>query len=447
MRRTAIATGLVVLALAGAGYAAARIRAATDHGRRPGGVLRRLPAGSTFAYASAEPRLLSRSAHLTGVRLVVGDVTYTAADADVAPDGGHGLRHLVLRQAMEAADHTATSAELVEADGLSVPADTDDLRAVDPKTVRADHLALHGLRFTAADGTAMTVGDLTLDGYGAGRPATLGMRAVSVAAPGQQVDRLELGALRLSGVDLSRVMPPVEPEVVAAIPGLSPLATVSGVTVVARGKPLVTIAAAQASLTHLAVTDLVVLADDELTPGLRKAGYDRFQGTLVVDAAVDRGARQLRLTQADLVALGMGHAHLSAAFDNLPPDLLGPALDASHVRLGVFELAGLQLRALAFSYEDRSLAGKLLEAAAAQRGVTRAQLVAGAQAQLRAVAAQYGVPDAVVAPALAFLGDPHWLSVTVEPPQPVPVIGLPSLLRGTPAQTLGLRVTNQPAPQ
>ncbi len=446
--RTRLAIAVVcIAALAAAGYAYARFRANQIMVDGLAAFTDQLPPGATLAYASAEPRLLSRSAHLTDVRLVTRGATYTAAEADIAPDGPDALRFLRLRNAAETAPSATTSFALIEAEQVSVASGAAWTGSFEPKATRAGHIALHGVRFTGADQTEMTIGDGTLDNYGPGRPATLDLRAVGVSAPGGPVGRLDIAHVKLAGVDLTRLMPPADTGFGLSPPGADPTAEASGLSVMANGKPLISLASFAAGLTHLAVTDLAVLADDQLTPGLRQAGYDRFQGTLVVDGALDVAARRLRVDQIDLVAADMAHAHLAVALDNLPPDLLGPALDARHLRLGFAELVGLQLRSLDFSLEDRSLTGKLLAAAAAQRGMPPAQLLAVVQSQVRALAAQYRVPDAASAPVLAFLADPHWLVIAAHPPQPAPLIGVPSLIRNAPDQTLGLRVTNQPPAQ
>ena len=447
MRKIVVAV-VCVAALAAAGYGYARFKANQIMAAGLANFTDSLPPGASLVYASAEPRLLSRSAHLTGVRLVMPGATYTAAEADIAPDGPDRLRFLRLRDAVETAASATTSIASVEAEQVSVAGDAAWTGSFEPKATRASHIALHGVHFAGADQTEMTIADCTLDNYGPGRPATLDLRAVGVSAPGGLVGRLDIAHIKLAGVDLTRLMPPADTGFGLSPPGADPLAEASGLRVMAGGKPLISVASVAASLTHLAVTDLVVLADDQLTPGLRQAGYDRFQGTLVVDGALDVAARRLRIDQVDLLAANMAHAHLAVALDNLPPDLLGPALDARHLQLGLAELIGLQLRSLDFSLEDRSLTGKLLAAAAAQRGVPPAQLLAVVQSQVQALAAQYRVPDAASAPVLAFLADPHWLVVAAHPPQPVPVIGLLSLIRSAPgqplgSQALGLQVTNQ----
>ena len=406
-----------------------------------------LPTGSTMSYASARPDLLSRGAHLTNVKIIAGAATYSAATVDVAPAGDDRLRRLTLHDATEQAPGTTVSAGLVEASGVSQPGGPGAIAA---KAVAIDHLAVHDVRFANASNDRLTIGDTTLDDYGGGRRSSLSLRNVDVQATGVSFDRFTADRLQVSGIDLAGLLPPSESLGPRAFHRVS--AQWSGLAIVAHGKKLVTLSAldlrsqpqgSDKVSTHLNLSDLIVLADDQVTPGLQQLGYDKVRASLQADLGLDRDARTLRLDDLDLKLADMGRLRLALALDNLPPDLLNPHPGTSTLQLGLSELVGLQLRSLAFGYEDQGLLAKLKAEAAARQHVTPAQITAAAQDRVRALATQYGVPDAAIGPVLMFLADPHGLRIAMQPPQPVPVLGIPSLLARAPDQSLGLRVTNE----
>ena len=451
MKKAVAAAIVVVLVLAAAG-AYVWHRAGQELQAGLAAFQASLPPGSTVAYASARPDVFNRSAHLTQVKVVSGIASYTAAVVDVVPEGNTTLRRLTLRDATEHAPGTTMSAALVEADGVALPAVPGGLVAA--KATVIDHLDARGIRFVSDSGKdTMAIGQLTVDGYGAGRPANLDVRSVSLESSNVSFDRFTADSLQVRGVDITQMVAPANP--VAAFGSGKYGVQWKGLAIVARGKPLITLASLDARVqpegankgsASLDIRDLSVLADDQLTPGLRTLGYDRVQATLRADAAFDRSARQIKLDRLDLEAAAMGHLRLAIALDNLPPDLLTPHA-ASTLRLAMAELIGLQLRSAMASYEDEGLAAKLRAAVASRRGMSEAQVTAGAIGQVRALAAQYGLEDAAIGPVLQFLADPHKLTIGLRPSQPVPVIGIPSLLRNAPEQSLGLQVANQAAGQ
>ncbi len=446
-----LAAGAVAVAAAAGGYAYAQDRARHEMEAGLTAFRSSLPPGSAFTYASAQPRLFSRSAHLADVRVAANGLVFTAAEADVAPDGEGRLRRLALRDAAETGPATKLALGSVDCDNLSVPAGTGDGRGIDPKALTADHVDLRDVRFTSEGSGAMTVAQLLVDGYGAGRLGRAEVRTVSLTPPDQSFDSLTLQRLQMSGVDLTRLWPPYgEPAPVP--PGSTEALEASGLTLTAHSRPLVTVAAVDATAnaqgadklgTHAAVRDLVVLGDDTVTPGLLKLGYDRFQGSMAVDGELDEAARQLRLDQLDVDAPGMGHARFAVTLDNLPPGLLDQGAGRwLATQASPFAFLGTHLMSLAFSYEDQSLVRKLTAAAAAAQGTSAAGVTEAAQAQVGALAEEAGLPETLVAPVQSFLADPHRLSIAMNPPEPVAVLGLMSLMRDDPERSLGLRVTN-----
>ncbi len=183
-----------------------------------------------------------------------------------------------------------------------------------------------------------------------------------------------------------------------------------------------------------------MIATPGLTPGLSELGYDRFQGGMQMHAMVDRAAQQMRMDQLDVDAPAMGRLHLALGLDNVPYETITPASGQVD---GMAFIAMLQarLQSAELTYEDHSLAGKALAAAAAKQNTTPAALKQTDIAMLNATGAQLHLGPAVLGPIAAFINDPHRLVVAVRPPQPIVLMNL-SGVATDPQRGLGLTVTN-----
>ncbi len=442
MKRVLIAAVVILVALGAGGayvmyYARQQLEAGLARARAS------LPPGATLTYASADPQIFSRSAVLKDVKLVINGVTYTAAEADVAPDTDTRLRHLTLRDVTEVDPGSKETAASIVLDGVTAPGGP---AAMDPKTVMFDHLQMHDFHYAQSPGAErMRIGDLTLDNYGLGRPSTLDMRTVHVTGDNNGIDDATADRITVANFDLAQLVPPAGTPTPASLQNAS--GRIEGMTINVDGKPLITAAAIDTGskldspdqlTSHMTVRDFVVLANAKQTPKLLQMGYDRAQVNVQFDSVLNRAAKQFRITRFDVAGVGMGHSHMEAAFDNLPPGLLDPQGTPDAAQAALAGLVGVQLRSLTVSYDDESLFDKLRTMMAAEQHVPPATLNAGAENLL----AGLGLPDAVTAPARAFLANPHRLAVTLAPPQPVAVAAIPFMPRDGVVQSLGLQVTN-----
>ncbi len=451
MKRTAavVVALIVLLAAAGGGYFYARQRAAQEMEAGLAAFRASLPPGSTFSYASAEPSLLSRSAHLTGVALSAHGVAYTAATADVAPGPGSSFRHLALTRLTSHSAGGEAAADSLAVDNLGLPVLAADVAEVDPAAVTFDHGEVHGLTTLAGDKTKLAAKQVTIDHYGAGQASAADMNGLDLQTAATPAVHAQVDHLYARRAPLAELVAHYRTSGSAApLPNLSYDAGLAQLALSVGGKPLVTLAsldlgsdpAANDVLnSHTMMHGLVVQADDQATPMLGRLGYPQLQADLQMQAAVDRNARQVRIDKFDIDAAGMGRLHLAMGLDNMPEAAMGAGASLEKAIL-VFQQARLQ--GLSVSYEDHGLVPKYLAMLAAQQGVTPEALKQLGQRQLAAAAAQANLPPAVTDPVHAFMEDPKRLAITVAPPQPLPLADLAGRAGADPQRALGLVVTN-----
>lgn len=452
MKRTVIIAGAVLVvaaAAAGGAYALARQRAAERMDAAVAEFRASLPPGWSLGYASASPQLFSRSGHFTGVTLTMDGQTVTAATLDVSPGEGRTLRHLAATQVAAKDPDPRVGMDRFEADALTLPATATSLADIDLAAVSFDHAAAHGVHVVPDEGGSMDAADVTVDGYGAGRPTTIDLAGFAANLNATAVDHVGLDHARLRGLMLADLIAQARSGAPAWPHGLDYDLDLSKLSVTAGGKPFVTFASLSTASTpkgpdqietRFDLTDLVVIATPGLTPGLSQLGYDRFQGGMQMHAVADRAAGQMRMDRLDLDAPAMGRLHLALGLDNIPYSTIAPASGQVN---GMAFLGMLQarLQSAELTYEDRSLVGKAFAAAAAEQNTTPAALKQAAIAMVNATGAQLHLGSAVLDPVVAFINDPHRLAVTVRPPQPVALIPL-ARLAADPQRVLGLTVSN-----
>ncbi len=450
MKKTGlIVTAVVLVVAAGGAYYVAHDRAAAQMDAAIADFRSSLPSGSSFNYASAAPQLFSRSGHFTDVALTTGGSTLTAATLDVSPGEGRTLRHLTATKLTGKAPGMQMSMDQFDADALTMPVLATNLADIDPAAVTFDHAVAHGFHSAPDADGSLDAADITVDGYGAGKPTTIDLSRVAANLKGTAIDRVSLDHARLRGVLLADVISRVRSGTGAWPRSLEYALDMTALSATAGGKPFVSLASFTVGSDRKGtdqfegqadMKDLVVIATPGLTPGLSELGYDRFQGGMQMHATTDRAAHQMQMDRLDIDAPAMGRLHLALGLDNIPYETIAPA--SGEVNSMAF-LAMLQakLQSAELTYEDHSLAGKVLAAQAAQQNTTPAALKQSNIAALNATGAQLHLTPAVLDPVAAFINDPHRLVVTIKPPQPVVLMNL-STVATDPQRGLGLTVTN-----
>jgi hypothetical protein len=161
-------------------------------------------------------------------------------------------------------------------------------------------------------------------------------------------------------------------------------------------------------------------------------GYEE----IILDANWD-GARDpdSQVATIDTLAISLrngGSLTISGALGNVP------AVRPKEPEVSMMTLSQLTVQSLKLHYRDDSLAGKILEAAAAQQGTTRelyAQQLAGALPFFLSMIQNPAFQNKVAAAVGQFLNDPKSLTISVQPDRPVSGAELFGLVQTAP-QTL-----------
>lgn len=195
---------------------------------------------------------------------------------------------------------------------------------------------------------------------------------------------------------------------------------------------------------HGIQVDPAALPDAEAREGLAKLGYDKLSLDLDFSYVHNPDTKRLSVKQLAVGGDNMGRVGLSFDLGNVNAALAAdPAVDPAAALMAV---QSATLERLELRYDDSSLAGRLLKAAANEAGMEEADFKAMLLAQVAQAGAQ--APEApmtkeVLDSAVAFINNPKSLSLRLQPQQPVAVGALmaasqdPIVL----AQAVGMSVT------
>lgn len=164
--------------------------------------------------------------------------------------------------------------------------------------------------------------------------------------------------------------------------------------------------------------DPATIPDSEAREGLAKLGYDKLSLDMDLAYVHDPAAKRLSVRQASVGGDNMGRLGLSFDLGNV---------DAAVIADPVSALAAVQsatLERLELRYDDSSLAGRLMKAAAGEAGMEEADFKSMLLAQVAQAGTQ--VPEApmtkdVLDSAIAFINNPKSLSLRLQPPRPLPL--------------------------
>lgn len=356
---------------------------------------------------------------LTGVKLGNGDISIAAdravllapklprptvgADGAVAPAD---VRTLLAAMAVEKAELAG-----VQAHGPGGAKGGITLGRLAAEKIAPGHvgtLALESLAIEASDGSRLKLGSLEISG-GAYRPYSAKARAsaamlslpVSEWMPGHVFfDRFALDNLVVSPTDGGEV-------------GLKSIrATMAGSLAEATAFDL--------TLQELAV-DLTKLPPSHYGFDPTEFGLDRFVLNIDVQSRYDPAAHTVEIPRYTFAMPELATLNLALSLDNFSIDP-----QADDPVLAMQRLLAASLRRFELRYDDQSLVTRLLTLSAKRNGSDLDTFRAGLVAQLEQVKEAQQNPAAVqvLDPVIAFLKDPHSLTVVLEPPKPVPLTTL-----------------------
>jgi hypothetical protein len=161
-------------------------------------------------------------------------------------------------------------------------------------------------------------------------------------------------------------------------------------------------------------------------------GYEEIILDANWDGARDPGSQVATIDALGITMRGGGSISISGALGNVP------ATRPKEPQESMMILSQMSIQALTIRYSDDSLAGKILETAAAKQGTTRelyAQQLAGALPFFLSMIQNPAFQNKVAAAVGQFLTDPKSLTISVQPERPISGAELFGLVQTAP-QTL-----------
>lgn len=285
---------------------------------------------------------------------------------------------------------------VVEDGGQSISTRVDSLSLTDVAKDRVGHVQGTGLVMETADRSLRAqVGQVTGDGLA----APIGMlSAMGVAAP----TALNVKNLTLSDVSINAEGETVKLREIAiadfAQTDKTPLSMTFGL--------------------HGLQVDPATIPDAEAREGLAKLGYDKLSLDLDLSYVHNPEAKRLNVKQVSVGGDNIGRLGLSFELGNVEA-----ALGADPM-VALAAVQGATLERLELRYDDSSLAGRLLKAAANEAGMAEAEFKSMLLAQVAEAgtqAAEVPMTKEVLDSAIAFINNPKSLSLRLQPPRPLPL--------------------------
>lgn len=190
---------------------------------------------------------------------------------------------------------------------------------------------------------------------------------------------------------------------------------------------------------HGLLIDPKTLPDEEAREGLAKLGYDKLSIDMDLSYAHDPDTKRLSVKRVSVGGDEIGRLGLSFDLGNVEAAMgADPATAMAALQMATLER--LELR-----YDDSSLAGRLVKAAAGEAGMAEAEFKSMLLAQVTQAGAEAGqapMTKDILDSAVAFLNNPKSLSLRLQPARPLP-LGQLMVLSQDPvllAQTVGMSV-------
>jgi hypothetical protein len=464
MKKALIAgAGVMVLAAAGAGgYLHLQRRAdalLVGHLARIDSVL---PAGYTLTHGGAEADLFDTGGTLRDVVLAGAGGTVTIREVRFSGVGATQAGRVELDTIRAAGGALALTSDTVTIEDLDLTAavmavaTAGTQEGVPIDRVRFARLTASNL-LARDDEVELGAGRIVLAGYGPGAPTRVEAEELSLRDPapsGNGSDMVTAGMAVVDGYDvataLGAVLRGAEPPPPAGLKEIAVdriVLSQAGTTVASADRLAATwdVAGRAGRSATLAVRGFDMPVTEEMIRDgggfFEEGGYERLGGDLDAAVAYDTGTGVARIGPVSLVGRDMGVMEATVVLADAPDPLAvgEPDLDA-WMRSKV---AGIEL-----SYTDHSLMRRAMAAAAAEQGLTQAELVEAGVAQIDALLSGGEAPDGaqreMLAAVQAFLKSPGTIELTAAPAEPVEVPTLVIALMMAPAEALdllGVRVT------
>lgn len=373
-----------------------------------------------LSYAAAEAQdATGEQARMTGVvlerpgkRVTMDEVTLMGLRQD-------GVAETVIRGFATTEDGNTVRIGMLRIAGLTVPR-TAAGAPPQPDDVTLDSLRLENLRVTGGANVAVNL--VTVEGWGANRPARLTVEGVeSTGLDGGFVDGLRIARIGMSGMDIARMLGALmREERVPSLVGQTSL-EMTGLQLTGGGRPVGGIAefriAGDITATDGSGTGTVAVRGIRVEPvpmigeWLTRFGYQAIEGEITASTAHDGKTGRVEVRDLSIGARDAGTLTMSVTLDGLTSERM-QAADFSQARLISAALgyadASLFRRFLAMqSRETRTPEAQLREQYAAMAGGALSQPDAAALAPVR---------DALV----RFIrGQAQAVDIRVNPPQPI----------------------------
>ncbi len=315
--------------------------------------------------------------------------------------------------------------------------------------LRPDQMSLGYLRLEALavqGERPVGIAEVVVQDYRAGRAGRATVTGLDVLVPegGGVADRVKVARMALEGIDLAGTLGALAEKETPPRPPGAYTASIEGVTVTqgdaavgSLGAMRMTGALGQGGpdTGRITLEGLRVEPFAMIAPWLQRLGYTALTGDFSVESRVDQAAGRLELVGMLLGVRDAGAFGLSLTMDGIAPD------GSTEEKFAAARLVSLSMR-----YLDQSLLGRL--AAAEARDSRRPErAVRDAWANQAAGAMQGGT--GAVAPVLAAVqrllrGQAQEVTITMQPPRPVPVSELSGAAAGGPAEVqrmLGITAT------
>nr|WP_249210705.1 hypothetical protein [Acetobacter persici] len=399
---------------------------------------------TSFTYKKAWPGLLGRSVKFTALVFRQGQQSVTADDAEISKvsttgDEARRIGHLVFHKFQ----FTDTSGNLrlddLSLDGVTLPSKGDEKQGTPPQALEIKHVdarKLHG--FIASMQSDFTASSLKVDDYGNDEASHLDAKDLRLATSVAPQRQITASALLLDGMDLAGLYKSYTTNA-----PYKPLDGVRDIQVDALSiegtSPLLRVARLTSHATHTEALEKEVSAVQglELWPAvpnlsfLPALGYDHFRGALVLNLTHDYKAGKLHIDTFSLEAPDMGRLTLDGDFS-----------EASTLAMLSASAADMQVISMNLSYRDRGLVPKVIANFASTRGTTPQDYITSLR---NSMAPEGSDPKAPLPQFASYLANPGNgpLTMTVHPPQPVPLMAIAATLSMLPtspqlAQQLGL---------
>lgn len=401
-----------------------------------------LPPGTQMEWGRITALPVSHGARLTDVTLRQNGITLTAASLEVlgmrpAPKGDAAIGapyrfdHLLAHGVHVETPDGDLDATRLTLDGLTLPKDEPHLSEL---VIDHGELADFAVHMPTRQLT-MTVGNLTLEQYGAGRPSMLTVRGFDLSSAAPPARELSVERFSTDGMDLAsgvltemtgKEMPQHDGTQNLHVDGLS----LKGV-IAPKGnamEPILGIGRVTGFGTMTDQKGHVVISASHLrvwpvepqTIILKTLGYQKFEGSVILDGVLDYSARALHLSQLNVSASTFGRLDLVGDLLPAPGTEEQPLLEAMRQPL---------ITHLGMTWRDDGLVRRILSNAAVHQGVDPDAYVPLLQKTLTPP----GSDPAGVGPQLAtYIGHPEAGPVTLSltPSQPLPLSAIPALIEG-----------------